>query len=576
MAKTLAVRIGAASDKGVKADNEDFWGALVPAEPQLTLKGIAVAIADGMSGSEAGKEASHCCITAFLEDYYSTPDSWSVTKAGQKILSATNSWLHSQGRMRYASVKGMVSTLSVLVLKSNTAHIFHVGDSRIYLWRQGQLEQLTRDHRLWVSDDKSYLNRAMGIEPHLEIDYKSLTLEKGDRFLLSTDGLHDFVGEAYIRAQLAEAGDPELIAKNLVALALANASDDNVTCQIVEIDGLPLLQEDEVLRHNGHLPFPPPLQPGMVLDGYRIEAELHASTRTQIYRAYDTVQQRRVILKTPSVLYDDDTHYIEHFLHEEWAGKRIQHANVLQVLETDRAKSCLYYVTEYIDGRTLREWMAANPKPEVRQVRALVEQIAKGLRAFHRMEMLHQDLKPENVMIAGDGRVKIIDFGSVKIAGIAEITPLEQAGEENVLGTRNYTAPEYHLGQRGTVKSDLFSLGVICYEMLNGELPFGPLPEKPNRTNLERLAYIPSIRRNAMVPVWIDGALRKATSISPRSRYDELSEFLHDLAMPNPQFLKTEDKIPLVERNPLLFWKSAALFFFACSFVLALLLLSRH
>lgn len=574
MAKALSIRIGSHSDKGVKTENEDFWGAAVPTEPQLTLKGIAVAIADGMSGSEAGKEASHCCITAFLEDYYSTPDSWSVVKAGQKILSATNSWLHSQGQMKYASVKGMVSTLSVLVIKSNTAHIFHVGDSRIYLLRQNNLEQLTRDHRLWVTNDKSYLNRAMGIEPHLEIDYKSLTLEKNDRFLLTTDGLHDFVDEKTLTTLLAANSDLDDIATALVRTALENGSDDNVTGQIVHIDCLPQLQEDEILRHCSHLPFPPPLESGMRLDGYRIEVELHASKRTQIYQAFDTLHDRRVILKTPSVLYSDDTHYIEHFLHEEWAGKRINHDNVLKILESDRTKSCLYYVTEYIEGQTLRDWMNENPKPEIKRVRVLVEQIAKGLRAFHRMEMLHQDLKPENIMITREGIVKIIDFGSVKIAGIAEITPLDHGGEENILGTLNYTAPEYHLGQRGTVKSDLFSLGVICYEMLNGGLPFGNLPEKPNRSNLERLVYIPSIRRNEMVPIWIDGALKKATNIQPKFRYDELSEFLHNLSTPNPQFLKAEDKIPLIERNPLLFWKSTTVFFFLCSVIL-LFLLSR-
>ena len=187
----------------------------------------------------------------------------------------------------------------------------------------------------------------------------------------------------------------------------------------------------------------------------------------------------------------------------------------------------------------------------------MIEQIAKGLRAFHRMEMLHQDLKPENIMIAPNGTLKIIDFGSVKIAGITEITPLDHGAAENILGTLNYTAPEYHLGQRGTVKSDIFSLGVICYEMLNGALPFGDdMPEKPNRMNLSRLQYIPSIHHNEMVPVWIDGALKKATSISPQSRYDELSEFLYDLKTPNPLFLKTEEKIPLIQRNPLAFWKS--------------------
>jgi serine/threonine protein kinase len=204
--------------------------------------------------------------------------------------------------------------------------------------------------------------------------------------------------------------------------------------------------------------------------------------------------------------------------------------------------------------------MVDNPKPYIREIRKLVEQIGKGLRAFHRMEMLHQDLKPENIMIDNNGIVKIIDFGSVKIAGIAEITPLDHGNGENVLGTLNYTAPEYHLGQRGTTQSDLFSLAVITYEMINGALPFGQdMPEKPNAHNLAKLRYVPSFHNNAMVPIWIDGALKRGTSINPHTRYDDLSEFIYDLTNPNPKFLKTPEFVPLIERNPLLFWKCLSL-----------------
>lgn len=556
----LKVSIGFASDKGVKAENEDFVGSLVPTGHQLTIKGVAAAIADGMSGSDAGKQASHCCVASFLSDYYSTPDSWSVKQAGQKILSATNSWLYSQGQNRYQSAKGMVSTLSIMVLKSTTAHLFHIGDSRIYRLRDGNLEQITRDHRIWVSQDKNYLSRAMGIEPRLEVDYQALPLAKGDLFLMSTDGVHDFIDEKTIKRLLHEGADPRQIADNIISQAQANRSDDNLTCQVISIDELPLAKEDEILRRHDNLPFPPPLAPGGIVDGYRIEEELHASKRTQIYRASDTKTGVRVILKTPSILYDDDTHYIEHFLHEEWAGKRMNHENVIQILGSDREKSCIYYITEYLEGPTLRQWMNDNPKPDIKDVMRIVDQIAKGLRAFHRMEMLHQDLKPENIMFDKNGKIKIIDFGSVKIAGISEIAPLAISDDENVLGTLNYTAPEYHLGHRGTVKSDLFSLGVIAYEMINGSLPFGrDMPEKPNRINLEKLHYVSSIQCNPMVPMWLDGALKKATSIAPEFRYDHLSEFLYDLATPNPRFLSAEQAMPLMQRNPLLVWKALSI-----------------
>jgi len=573
---SLKASVGFATDKGVKADNEDFVGSIIPNEPQLTHKGIAAAIADGMSGSDAGKLASQSCVGSFLSDYFSTPDSWSVKQAGQKILSATNSWLYSQGQIRYQSTKGMVSTLSIIVLKSNTAHIFHIGDSRIYRLRKGNLEQITRDHRIWISQDKNYLSRAMGIEPRLEVDYKSLPLEQGDLFLMTTDGIHDFIDDKILKKLLGESTDLFLLAEKILQQAKANNSDDNLTCQLLRVDGLPEAKEDEILRRHANLPFPPPLQPGMVLDGYRIEAELHASKRTQIYRALDTQTNTQVILKTPSILYDDDTHFIEHFLHEEWAGKRINHENVVTVIRSDRPKSCVYYVTEYLGKKTLRDWINAYPKADINETRKIVEQIAKGLRAFHRKEMLHQDLKPENIMFDKNGVVKIIDFGSVKIAGIAEITPRDFDGGDNILGTLNYTAPEYHTAQRGTVKSDLYSLAVITYEMLNGALPFGQdMPDKPSQGYLANLRYVPSFHHNPMVPIWIDGALKKATSIAPHTRYNELSEFLYDLNTPNPSFMRTEDSIPLLQRNPLRFWQGLSAILMIINLILLYLIASR-
>ena len=176
MKDKLEISIGSYSHKGVKDDNDDCLAYRQPDGYILKNKGIVLAIADGMSSSEAGKEASHSCISGFINDYYSTPDSWTVKHSAQKILSALNSWLYSRGHQKYESARGMVTTLTILVLKSNTAHIFHIGDSRLYRLRDNELEQISRDHRVWISDEKNYLNRAMGIELHLDIDYHKLTL----------------------------------------------------------------------------------------------------------------------------------------------------------------------------------------------------------------------------------------------------------------------------------------------------------------------------------------------------------------------------------------------------------------
>ena len=553
----LSVIAGQHSEAGIKESNDDSCGIRIPDGPLLTAKGIAAVIADGMSGSEAGREAADACVQGFLSDYFSTPDSWTVETSGEKILGALNRWLYSQGHQQYGTPKGLVTTLSVLVIKSTTAYLFHVGDTRIYLFRDGELEQLTHDHRVTVSKEKNYLSRAMGIDVHLDIDYRSFPVETGDCFLLTSDGIHDFVDDSMLKKLLVESIDtPDVGVRAILHEAKSCESNDNLSAQILTIDQLPDADENEFYRKLTELPFPPSLEPGMVLDGYRILREVHASNRTQIYLALDTETNSRVVLKTPSVNFEDDPEYIDQFLHEEWAGKRLNNNHILQILEPRGRRQCIYYVTEFIDGQTLRQWMHDHPDATLKEVRNIVEQIAQGLRAMHRQEMIHQDLKPENIMIDEHGVVKIIDFGSTKIAGIAEITtPLER---DRILGTKNYTAPEYLQGLAGSNRSDIYSLAVITYEMLCGKLPYR---KELTRRNLNRLKYTPTRECNINIPSWIDGALRKAVSINPERRHTLLSEFVYDLSHPNPDYSRNE-RPPLIERNPVAFWRGLSVFFF--------------
>src|SRR5882762_1807068 len=181
MPRELQISVGQHSDKGRKETNQDFHGVLIPGEPLLSLKGIAVVLADGISSSNVSQIASESAVKGFLTDYYCTSESWSVKTSAQRVIAATNSWLHSQtlrSQHAYDKDKGYVCTLSVMVVKSTTAHIFHIGDSRIYRVVGNSLEQLTNDHRVVVSSEQTYLSRALGVNPQIEIDYRMLKVEK--------------------------------------------------------------------------------------------------------------------------------------------------------------------------------------------------------------------------------------------------------------------------------------------------------------------------------------------------------------------------------------------------------------
>ena len=241
-----------------------------------------------------------------------------------------------------------------------------------------------------------------------------------------------------------------------------------------------------------------------------------------------------VIIKIPSIDLRDDPAYLKRFMMEEWVARRINSAHVLKPCLQSRKRNYLYVVTEFIEGQTLTQWMIDNPKPDLETVRGIVEQIARGMRAFHRKEMLHQDVRPDNIMIDKTGTAKIIDFGSTRITGVVEAAP--RTDHNDILGTAQYTAPEYFLGESGSPRSDMFSLGVITYQMLTGRLPYGAQVAKARtKSQYRKLRYSSALDDNREIPAWIDGALKKAVHPDPYKRYEELSEYVFDLRQPQQE-----------------------------------------
>ncbi len=557
MMNPLTITIGQYSERGHKEVNQDFHGALIPDASALTFKGIALAIADGISTSSVSRVAAESAIKSFLTDYYCTSDTWSVKTAAQRVISAANSWLYAQTRRTLDANdmdRGYVCTFTAMVLKARLAHIFHVGDCRVSRLAGRTLEALTEDHRIVVSSQQSYLARALGAKPHVEIDYQTVPLQVGDIFILSSDGVHEHVnGNTVAVAVETHAENLDQAARLIVEEALRAGSRDNLTVQIVRIDVLPEADAGEFSADAASLAPPPLPEPGGQLDGFKILRELHSSSRSHVYLALHEQADIPVAIKVPSIDLRSDATYRKRFMMEEWIARRLSSPYVLKAHPQSRKRSYLYTVTEHVDGQTLAQWMIDNPNPDLETVRNIAEQIAKGLQAFHRLEMLHQDMRPQNIMIDRSGTVKLIDFGSVRVAGIVETA--REMVSEGILGTAQYTAPEYFVGERGTPRSDLFSLGVIVYQMLTGRLPYGAEVAKTRSVRQQaQLRYTPASEFNPRVPDWVDLALRKAVHPNPLRRYEELSEFTFDLRHPNPALLKSA-RPPLIERNPIVFWK---------------------
>lgn len=569
---SIATHTDAGSKKSV---NEDAIGFRVPEDNLLATKGAVAVVADGVSSAEAGREAARRSVKAVLENYFTTPELWSVKHAIQKTLTTINSELYNLGREMPDEARGYICTLSMLVIKSHLAYLFHVGDSRIYRLsaKNNSFEQLTRDHVAAISNEKQYLIRAMGMDTALNIDASTVEVDQGDIFFLDSDGIHDFLDDTRIR-EIIEQGQDDLqqACENLVTRALEAGSDDNLSCCLLRVDQLGVEEKADFSERLTRLPFPPELRPGLKIDGYEVLQELWASERSQLYFVRDIESGEELVMKTPSANYDDDPAYIERFIAEEWIGSRINHPNVVSIIAPKNGgKKFLYYLMEKVPGITLQQWITENPEARPSVIAKLILEIADGLFAMHAEQVVHQDLKPGNIMILPDGKIKIVDFGAVYAPGLQEIfNPFER---EIALGTLDYADPSYRFGTNTYIKGDIYSLAIIAYEMFTGgHLPYGKRIERcKSLQDFYDLEYIHSYEHREIIPLWFDRALEKACKNNPAERYDALDDFIQDLQHPNPDFLRDLPTKKKEEGSTVFFWKFLS--FFWLSILLVVLVL---
>lgn len=560
---SLKIAFAQRSEAGKKSENQDTIGARIPEGYTLTNKGIAIAIADGVSSSLAAREASQTAITGFLTDYYATPDTWRTQQSAVRVIQSLNASLFGRSQNSIYG-EGYLTTFSALVLKGATAFIFHVGDTRVYRLRKQELECLTRDHTQRIDRNTQYLSRALGADPYVDVDLHTIDVEVGDLFILSCDGIHEFIPYQEFKELIYQhRQNPDELVNRAIDSALAHHSDDNISIQAAVIESIGSASQNDAMQILSRLPFPPFLSTGQIIDGLRVKKILHESTRSQVYLVEDE-KNTLMVMKTPSVNFQDDPAYIERFVMESWIGSRIQGNGVAKIMSAPESRSCLYYLTEYINGPTLTQLLKERGKLAIVDAIELTEQLIRGVSAFHRKDTLHQDLKPDNIVIGNKGPV-IVDFGSCWVAGVAEVSaPFTR---DIILGTADYSAPEYRYQGKVSQASDQFSLAVLLYEMLTGKLPYGNQYANATDANkLQKLKYISAMQHNPLVPYWLDKALEKALSISPDARYEALSEWLQDLKHPNPQWLSRRAQ-PLMETHPDKVWKILAITGWLCALI---------
>ena len=555
MKKTLKVSIGQYSTAGIKQQNQDFHGVYLPEGHVLKQKGIACVIADGIGSSNVSHLAAETAVGSFLSDYYSTSDAWSTQTSAERVIRATNSWLYAQTQQsqgRFDKDRGYVCTLSALILKQQQAHVFHVGDSRIYRIRDHEIELLTHNHRVWLSSREHYLSRALGADYRIEIDYRNIELKEKDIFLLMTDGVYEFVTDQQLLDLILVDADLNQLAKAFVEKALEQGSDDNLSLQVIHVEQLPELNQFHIQQD---YVFPQQLSKGEVFEGYVIDKILHQNHRSCLYLAHDT-QQQPLVIKTLGVDLQQDKNAVEQFQLEDWVSKRLKHDNLMQCYPHNTEKKYLFQCYEYLQGETLAQWLHRQEKPlNLDEILPILQQTALALNAMHRLEMLHQDIRPKNIMVINAEnamKIKLIDYGSTAVRGLVEINP---KNANRALGTLAFMAPEYFIDHSPSVHSDQFSLAVMAYYLFTKQLPYGTDLARCNSLKQMKKVQYHSIRKyRPDLPIWLDKILGQALSIEPTHRFEALSELIHNLMHPSKELLNSKPPA-IIERDPLRFWQ---------------------
>jgi serine/threonine-protein kinase len=259
-------------------------------------------------------------------------------------------------------------------------------------------------------------------------------------------------------------------------------------------------------------------------DRYRVEARIGEGGMAEVYRGFDPVLNRTVAIKVLLPQFARDAGFLARFRREAQAAARLNHPSIVGVYDTGADGDVQYIVMEFVEGRTLAEFLGAGKRVSPPQAVELTEKIAAALGLAHAQGIVHRDIKPANVMVTREGAVKVMDFG------IARLQTVETAPQtSSVLGTPTYLSPEQAQGQPVDARSDLYSLGVVLYELLAGRPPFtGDSPVAIAYKQVNE-SPVPPSQLNPDVAPRLDAVVMKALAKNPANRYPSAEAFIADL-----------------------------------------------
>ncbi|WP_343061244.1 protein kinase domain-containing protein [Novosphingobium flavum] len=546
----LLVAGGYASEAGVRPDNQDFAGFYSATELERIRHGMIAAVADGVGGAKGGRVAAELAVRALIDGFYCQPDTIGAAAAAHAVMGAFNRWLCAMGRSD--AMEHAATTFTACVLKGRKGHVLHVGDSRAWHFRDGRLTQLTQDHTRSHPDQRHILYRALGIEERLRLDHHQIALAEHDRILLTSDGVHGTLSGRRLEKLMGARNSADADAAAIVEAALDAGSQDNATAVVLDIVTLPALGHDSLAGDIDRLPILPPPGEGESIDGFRLDSLLSDGRYTRLFRATDTVNGQAVVIKFPKPSLLSESGAKLAFTREILVGSRVASPFVGDVIAVPQERqSQLYGVQPFHEGQTLEQRLSSPISLE--EGLSIAIRLTRAVAALHKLDIIHRDIKPDNVILTHDGGLKLIDLG------VARLPRIDEFAQNEIPGTPSYLAPEMFTGNLGDEQTDLFALGVTFWRIFTKRYPYGEV-EAFSRPRF-RKAELPSIYRPEL-PAWLDSMLTRSVAIDPDERFGDAVELLRALEGGAAVARVNQRVVPLIERDPARFWQLVSLVLF--------------
>jgi len=517
-----------------------------------TIGDLTVAIVcDGVGSAQEGAAAAKRTTMHLMNNFKIRPKSWSIEKSIKTFIEAINAILYQESQLNYESSE-LVTTLAIVVIQGNRLYGANVGDSRVYLYRDHKLNQLSYDHAMDEEGYENVLTQAIGISPDVEPYYFENIVEKNDKLLLCSDGLYTVLNHKNLIKYI-EFSNAHTLVKKASKRENDNLPDDT-TAVIIEI-----LKADEyaTLRRQ-KLEIPEKLKRGEIIDGYELLKPLIENERTWLVHK----KTKDYVLKFAPYEAIDDEPLLDLFVKEAWNAKRLK-ADFFPKAVIPKTRTKRYYVMQLFKGEDLDHYIT-HKQLTIDDSVELAATLLKMSQFLLKYDLVHGDIKPPNIMIAKDEdenlKFKIIDFGSIT----------EIFSTDSKAGTPSFLAPERFLRETISETTELFAIGVTLYVALTGKYPYGEIEPFQNPSFKE--AKKPS-NYNKNIPDWLDSVIMRAIAIDKEQRYSHYSEMHYELTHPQkvkPYFIKNA---PLIEKSPLIFYKRAFLIMTFMNFILIYLLL---